>query len=127
MKLRELRLRKGLKAKELGLQVGLGEDGISRLENYHFLPIPPVMDRICKVLDVTPSDIYDKREMTYAFTAPRKQTNNDVYNFQAKLPKEWRVLLRKAVKELGYKGVADWFLVEARKLIEGECENARHQ
>lgn len=125
MRLKELRLAKGLYARELGSKVGLHEADISKLEHYHFLPTPKTMDLLCEVLEVQPLDIYCENEMTLFkpnTTAKKKMGEREcpVYNLHVILPKSWKEPFQKSVKALGWQSIHDWLIEEIEKLIGGQ-------
>jgi len=134
MKLKELRLEKGLFAKQLGLQVGLHEADVSKLEHYKFLPTPETMKRLCIALGAKPTDIYEPGEMTlYAPETPakeqaapkkRRKTKGEYYNFHVMVPKAWQKPLLRAIRKLGYVTIHNWLITQVNELIKGEMDNA---
>lgn len=133
MKLKELRLEKGLFAKQLGLQVGLHEADVSKLEHYHFLPTPETMKRLCLALGAKPTDIYEVEEMTlYTPETPakdkvpkkRRKTNGEYYNFHVMVPRAWQMPLLRAIRKLGYVTIHNWLITKVNELIKGEMDNA---
>lgn len=135
MKLKELRLKKGLFAKQLGSQVGLHEADVSKLEHFKFLPTPETMKRLCLALDAKPTDIYEIDEMTlYTPTAPteepkaapkkRRKTKGEYYNFHVMVPRAWQKPLLRAIRRLGYVTIHNWLITQVNELIKGEMDNA---
>ena len=134
MKLKELRLEKGLFAKQLGSQVGLHEADVSKLEHYKFLPTPETMKRLCIALNAKPTDIYTAEEMTlYTPEAPakekaapkkRRKTKGEYYNFHVMVPKAWQKPLLRAIRKLGYVTIHNWLITQINELIKGEMDNA---
>lgn len=134
MKLKELRLEKGLFAKQLGLQVGLHEADVSKLEHYKFLPTPETMKRLCLALDAKPTDIYEPGEMTLytpetpakekAVPKKRRKTKGEYYNFHVMVPKAWQKPLLRAIRKLGYVTIHNWLITQVNELIKGEMDNA---
>lgn len=129
MKLKELRLSKGYKAKEIGALVGLDEAAWSKIEKYHFLPIPVTLNKICEVLQVEALDIYERDEVTLVKPAKAKRSSSESggrgYNLCVMIPEEYREKLKTWIEELGYRTFTNW-LLDYLKQTE-EKYNARHQ
>lgn len=110
MKLKQVRLAKGRKAKELALSIGTDEPLMSKFENYKCLPIPPMMEKLCKELECQPTDLYEKEEMYYIgsrkSTATKKKKN--IYHLSVELPNEAREFFKSHIKEMGYSDITDW-------------------
>lgn len=111
MNLRELRIKNGIKAKELAEKVGTDEAMMSRFENYKCLPTPPTMAKLCDELSCVPTDIYDSSEMYYqapAHKTKRLSRVNIVYHLTADLPVEAREWLKEHLTMMGYLSVTEW-------------------
>lgn len=129
MRLKELRLLKGYKAKEIGALVGLDEAAWSKIEKYHFLPTPATLNKICDVLQVSPLDIYERDEITLASQArPKKNSGATAgrgYNLCVMVPEEYREKLKTWIDKLGYRSFTS-FIIDFLKATE-EKFNAGHQ
>ena len=68
MKLKQVRMQKGIQQKELAARVGVDEPTLSKFENYKCLPTPDVMERILDALGCGLSDIYSRAEVTFRDT-----------------------------------------------------------
>lgn len=65
-KIKELRLAKGLKTKELADLIGVDQSTISKIETDKALPSLPTLESICDVLDVSLQDIFTDPESNLA-------------------------------------------------------------
>lgn len=123
MKLKDVRLSKGIKAKELGIKVGTDEAMMSRFENYKCLPTPPTMEKICKELGCEVLDLYDRNEVVYDSVVKtalesstdekrakrnEKKRSKNVYHLTVELPPEARDFFKYHLEEMGYKDITDW-------------------
>lgn len=109
MKLKEKRLEKEIKQKDLAEAIGTNEAMLSRFENHKCLPIPTMMDKILEELNCEISDIYEDSEVFYkkkkkGATKKEKQ----VYKLTVRLPVEVRDLLDKALPKCGYRNITAW-------------------
>ena len=112
MKLKEVRLQKGLQQKDVAKAIGTDEPMMSKFENYKCLPIPPMLRLLLKVLDCEIRDLYEPNEI-YAqlVSAPmrKRKRRSDVYRLTAELPEEARAFLNGgALQELGFKDITAW-------------------
>lgn len=57
LKIKQLRLTKGLSQAAIGVAAGVDRKTINRIENNHFSPSMETFFRICVALDVRPSEI----------------------------------------------------------------------
>lgn len=112
MKLKEVRLRKGLPQKDVAKAIGTDGPMLSRFENYKCLPIPPMMHLLLQVLACDVGDIYEPSEI---YTQPvsgqtrKRKRRSDVYRLTAELPEEARAFLNGgALQELGFKDITAW-------------------
>ena len=55
-RLKELRLRKKVSAREMSISIGQSAGYINRIENRQMLPSFPIFISICEYLDIKPSD-----------------------------------------------------------------------
>ena len=79
MNLKQFRLQKGIKAKELAEAIETDEPMISKFENFKCLPTPDKMKGICEVLKCSIDDIYEKNE--YTFVAKKKKRTTEEAGF----------------------------------------------
>ena len=131
MKLTELRIVRGIQAKDLAVAVGTDAPMISRFEHYKCLPIPKMCARIADVLNCDIEAIYEPHEIYYK--KPRKQVQTaelTSYRLTAKLPREAREFLHSgALQECGYKDITEWInkcykvLMRTYKEIKEEANN----
>lgn len=61
-RLTQLRLEKGLSARDMSLSLGQSESYINRIENQKMLPSMTVFFYICEFLGVTPKEFFDVDE-----------------------------------------------------------------
>ncbi len=110
--LKRVRRERGLKAKELATMVGTDAPMISRIEHGLCLPIPEMMTRILEVLECEITDVFTPEQVTYkelkAKSAEEKKPAPEFYRLSARLPREAKDFILRAVKALGYKGVQEW-------------------
>lgn len=109
MKLKEKRLEKEIKQKDLAEAIGTNEAMLSRFENHKCLPIPTMMDKILEELNCEISDIYEDNEVFYKKKkkgSPKKE--KQVYKLTVRLPVEVRDLLDKALPKCGYRNITAW-------------------
>lgn len=65
-KIKDLRLAKGLKTKELADLIGVDQSTISKIETDKALPSLPTLESLCEVLDVSLQDIFTDPERNLA-------------------------------------------------------------
>ncbi len=58
-RLADLRQKKGVSARDMSLNIGLGPSYINNIENGRNLPSITALFYICEYLDVTPSEFFD--------------------------------------------------------------------
>lgn len=63
-RLTELRLQKGVSARDMSLSLGQGPAYINNIENGHYLPSMNLFFCICDYLSITPSDFFDTANST---------------------------------------------------------------
>lgn len=111
-KLKQVRRAKGLKAKQLASLVGTDAPMISRIEHGLCLPVPEMMTKILAVLECEITDVFTPEEVTYKELKAKKNEGEknapDFYRLSARLPREAKDFIFRAVKALGYKGVQEW-------------------
>ncbi len=135
MRLQEQINKAGLLNKELAEKVGTDNSMMSRFVHFKCLPVPDDMEKICKILDCTVSDIYEDNEIHYKSIAKKKtKKETDKYKLTVSLPKDAQVFIKKALKKCGYRDITEWILkcyLRLKKqyaLIEAyEKEKASHE
>ena len=65
----ELRMKKGVSARDMSLSIGMGEAYISNLENGKAMPSIEVLFYICEYFNITPAEFFDDeiKEPTKAY------------------------------------------------------------
>lgn len=116
-KLRELRERKGLQAKQVAERAQIDATMYSRFENYRALPIPGDFERIIRALECLPTDAYTPDEVRLLPNANKVETTGGAkvylepneYKMTVRLNNDCReVLTREVLQECGYKSINDW-------------------
>lgn len=112
MKLQEIRREQGVEQADLATKVGTNAPMMSCFERYKCLPIPSMLKEICRVLNCSPLDIYNKEEL---YIATRKQRDMDtkeaseVYRLTADLPNYARkILCSENLRKCGYRSLKDF-------------------
>ena len=110
MKLQEQLTKKEMTGKELAEQIGTDVGMVSRFNNYKCLPIPPMLEEICKALGCEIVDIYEDNEI---YVKPKKKavrTDADFENYKVtvSLPRDAKAKIHEALKVCGYKDVTYW-------------------
>ena len=110
MKLKLLRLNKGISQKELAEQIGTDMPMLSKFETYKCLPIPSMLRKITDVLKCTIDDIYEPHELYQCRSKTKVKSKNEpsTYHLSVHLPREARAFLKSSLKECGYGSVTDW-------------------
>ena len=110
MKLKEVRQSKDMKADSLAKQLGVDTPMMSRFENYKCLPIPCMLEKLCKILNCSVSDIYKDNEIYVKRDNQAKRKAEDLtsYRLTVNLPKDAKEFLHKALKKCGYKDITYW-------------------
>lgn len=67
-RLTELRMEKGVSARDMSLSLGQSESYINRIENMKMMPSLTVFFYICEYLDVTPKDFFDTGVQSIEFS-----------------------------------------------------------
>lgn len=113
MKLRELRIEKGLKQNEFAKLVGVSNMCMCLIENYKCLPTPTAMEEMCKVLECDVNSIYEPYEIALK-KAKISQINGDksntkqMYHLTVNLPKRARKFFKNNLSKLGFKNITEW-------------------
>ncbi len=107
--LREVRISKGKKAKEIARAIGTDESMMSRFERYKCLPIPPMLSRLTQVLDCDVDDLYEPHELYLPIVKAvrKKKKKSGGYKLTVELPPEAREVME-GLGRLGYASVTDW-------------------
>ena len=110
MKLKEVRQSKDITADSLAKQLGVDTPMMSRFENYKCLPIPSMLEKLCKILNCSVSDIYKDNEIYIKRDNQAKRKTEDLtsYRLTVNLPKDAKEFLHKALKKCGYKDITYW-------------------
>jgi len=113
MKLRELRIEKGLKQNEFAKLVGVSNMCMCLIENYKCLPIPETMEEMCKVLDCDVNKIYEPHEIALQMVKTEqkrseKSNKNGMYHLTVNLPKRARKFFKNNLSKLGFKNITEW-------------------
>lgn len=119
MKLQEQLTKKEMTGKELAEKIGTDVGMVSRFNNYKCLPIPPMLEEICKALGCEINDIYEDNEI---YVKPKKKavrTEADFENYKitVRLPRDAKSKIRQALKTCGYKDVTYWIFRCYERLI----------
>lgn len=112
MKLQEKRRECGLEQSDLAKRVGTNAPMMSNFENYKCLPIPTMLDAICKELDCERQDIYKDSEL-YVKSKEQRDSNQkaklDVYKLTVSLPDKARQLFtQENLRKCGYHSLKDF-------------------
>lgn len=74
-RLAQLRIEKGVSARDMSLTLGQSKSYINRIENGKMMPSMPVFFYICDYLKITPKDFFDVNNTTIEFA----QLVDDLY------------------------------------------------
>lgn len=69
-RLSQLRLEKGISAREMSLDLGQNESYINRIENQKSMPSFEQFFNICDYLDITPKDFFNEEKQNFQSAAP---------------------------------------------------------
>ena len=113
MKLRELRIHKGLKQDEFARLVGISNMCMCLIENYKCLPIPETMEEMCKVLDCDVNKIYEPHEIALQVVKTKQKRNeksnkSGMYHLTVNLPNRARKFFKNNLGKLGFKNITEW-------------------
>ncbi|MBQ8178017.1 MAG: helix-turn-helix transcriptional regulator [Clostridia bacterium] len=110
MKLKLLRLKKGISQKELAEQIGTDVPMLSKFETYKCLPIPSMLRKIMDALKCTIDDLYEPHELYQPKVKEKPTTKKEpnTYHLSVHLPREARAFLKTALKDCGYSSVTEW-------------------
>lgn len=113
MKLRELRLRRGMQQKDLATAIGINAPMLSNFENYKCLPIPRMLKALCGVLECEPSDIYERHEIALQVAQMSckdsvANVESEVYRLTANLPRRAQLFFKDNLQKLGYRNITEW-------------------
>ncbi len=119
MKLQEQLTKKEITSKELAEKIGTDASMVSRFNNYKCLPIPHMLEEICKALDCKINDIYEDSEI---YVKPKKKatrTEADFENYKVtvRLPRDAKAKIHQALQTCGYKDVTYWIFRCYERLI----------
>ena len=111
MKLKEMRLQRGIQQKELARASGLDEPTLSKIENSRVLPTPETLLLILNALDCNISDIYSKKEITFKEAKAVEKSEKPAascYKVTVRMPTERKEGLQAALKGCGYSSITQW-------------------
>lgn len=130
MRLKQERISAAMSQSELAKRIKTDEPTLSKIENYKVLPIPEMLEKICKVLNCKISDIYMDKEI-YVKKTNRNSEVIDCYKLCVRLEPEARNFLTKEnLKACGYTSLTDWIsksyeeLKEKFEILKKDCSNA---
>ena len=113
MKLQEKRRERGLEQVDLAKRVGTNAPMMSNFENYRCLPIPSMLERICKELNCERQDIYRDNEL-YVKTKKTQGSSEmraepEVYKLSVRLPdKARKVFTQENLEKCGFHSLKDF-------------------
>jgi DNA-binding Xre family transcriptional regulator len=118
MKLQEQLTKKEMTGKELAEKIGTDVGMVSRFNNYKCLPVPAMLEDICKALNCEINDIYSNEEITFK-KANKRPASGDFTNYKitVRLPRDAKEKIHKALKVCGYKDVTYWIYRCYERLI----------
>lgn len=117
MKLQDRRRECGIEQADLASRVGTNAPMMSNFERYKCIPIPKMLEAICKELNCGIEDIYergeiylsireDKKDKSLCVTARREPA---VYKFSVRLPDEARkTFTQENLEKCGYHSLKDF-------------------
>lgn len=115
MKLQSKRLEKGIEQADLAVRVGTNAPMMSNFERYKCIPIPTMLNDICKELECNIDDIYDNNEFYFPIrdnslsSHKRIKKEQKIYYFSVRLPKEARDTFTQAnLEKCGYHSLKDF-------------------
>lgn len=110
MRVKEIREKRGILAKDLAETIYVDVGLMSKIENGRCLPNTETMSRMQEALNATVDEMYDPEEIYYETRkAKKKKSKSDYYKVTVKLPKEAKAFLASGVlKRAGYASITDW-------------------
>lgn len=102
MRLKDIRLERGMTQEQVAVALKTDVPQLSRLENYKCLPIPADMDVLTEILNCEIEDLYDTDEITY--TKKKKQAPSGEYKVTVRLPADAKDDINAALKTCHYVG-----------------------
>lgn len=121
MNLQERRRELNIAQADLAKRVGTNEPMMSNFERYKCLPVPSMLEAICKELNCNVLDIYKQSEIYINNTSKGRDASVDepeFYRFTADLPNEARkVFDSKKLRDCGFRSKKD-FLYHCYKWLE---------
>lgn len=124
-RLKELREKKGLQAKQVAATADIDATMYSRFENYRALPIPGDFERIIAALECVATDVYTDDEVRLLPSTNRVEATGGTrvyqdpaeYKMTVRLNNECRdVLTREVLQKCGYKSINDFINVCVQRL-----------
>ncbi len=95
-RLTELRLEKGISARDMSLTLGQSESYINKIENRRTLPSMTGFFYICEFFEITPEEFFNKN-------SPSPQRAKELYKEIAKLKPEQSEHILSVIKDLNSK------------------------
>lgn len=112
MKLQERRRECGLEQTDLAKRVGTNAPMMSNFENYKCLPIPTMLEAICKELKCERQDIYKDNELytkSKNRRSPKTKAELAIYKLTVSLPNEARrIFTQENLRKCGYHSLKDF-------------------
>ena len=103
---------------------------VSMIANGKVLPTKPDLMEICKALNVEPTDIYAPADLDLLGTRSKvhgvgkRQHSENLTEFRVWCSIEYKAAIEKAISELGYKSMTDWFRAVAATLLKQASERS---
>ena len=116
MKLKQMRLARGIQQKELASLIGTDEPTISKFENHKCLPTPDMMERLLQALNCSIFDVYERSEITYRKPKKVPTAPQEWYRVSGRVPIALKNDLQVALKGCGYSSIGEWLLQCAERL-----------
>lgn len=119
-KVKEVRSRIKMKAKDLAEKIDITATELSFIENDKLLPLPRTAKKMCEVLDKDFDELYTREETRFERKKDYRTGDKTIVSFSVRLPREFkeRFLPLKVLNALGYKNEKDWLIDMIRKTNE---------
>lgn len=102
---------RGIKQVEFAEKIKTDESNMSRFVGGRVLPNRRTLTLMCDLLDVLPTDLYDRHEIDLLAVRmeKRKPLEPGTYKLSVRIPREWLELLdERKLKACGYDSITDW-------------------
>lgn len=119
-KVKEVRSRIKMKAKDLAEKIDITATELSFIENDKLLPLPRTAKKMCEVLDKDFDELYTREETRFERKKDYRTGDKTIVSFSVRLPREFkeRFLPLKVLNALGYENEKDWLIDAIRKTNE---------